>query len=284
MPDLPIVDSHLHFWDPGYLRIPWLDANPLLQRPFGPAEFAQASAGLDVQGIIFVQADVADVYALSEAAWVARLAQVDTRIKAIVPFAPLEFGEQARTFLEALTAIGSLVKGVRRIYQGAPATFCLQPGFVRGVQLLPEYGLSCDLCLRHEQLPNTVQLVQQCPNTQFILDHIAKPDIAAGMLDPWRADMRRLASLPNVACKISGVVTEADHQRWTLADIKPYVLHALEVFGEDRVAFGGDWPVILGAAGYRRWVDSLDVLTADLTLAARRKLWAENARRLYRLG
>jgi L-fuconolactonase len=115
------------------------------------------------------------------------------------------------------------------------------------------------------------------------MDHIAKPNIRAGQLDPWREQMSELASLPNCYCKISGVVTEADHERWTIDDVRPYVMHALEAFGEDRSVFGGDWPVVLSASSWQRWVDTLDELTADFSPEAKRKLWAENARRLYRL-
>jgi len=205
------------------------------------------------------------------------------RIRGIVAYAPLEFGDQARAFLEALLAVGPLVKGVRRLLQGLPVEFCLQPAFVRGVQLLPEYGLSFDLCIRHQHLANAVRLVQQCPNTRFILDHIAKPAIAVGMLDPWRQQLTQLAACPNVSCKVSGVVTEADMQHWTVQDIAPYILHTLEVFGEDRVAFGSDWPVVLQASAYRRWVEALDSLTAGLSAEGRRKLWAGNAERFYGL-
>jgi L-fuconolactonase len=263
--------------------MPWLDGNPLLNRRYGLSEYTEASAGLDVEGLVYVQTEVAESYALLEAQWVADLARRDARIRGIVPFAPLEYGERVRAYLDALVLISPLIKGVRRIYQGAPVDFCLQADFVRGVQLLPDYGLSFDLCLRHQHLQNTVKLVQQCPNTQFMLDHIAKPDIAAQALDPWRQQMRQLAAFPNVSCKISGVLTEANQQNWTVADVKPYIRHALEVFSPDRVAFGGDWPVVLEAAAYRRWVETLDTLTSDLPLESRRKLWAGNAVTFYRL-
>lgn len=151
------------------------------------------------------------------------------------------------------------------------------------MRLLAEYGLSCDICIQHEQLAATIALVRQCPEVQFMLDHLGKPAIKAGQLEPWRTQLAELAALPNVLCKISGVATEADHAGWTVEQIAPYVRHALDVFGDDRVAFGGDWPVVLLASEYRRWVDALDALTHDRSPAARRKLWAENARRFYRL-
>jgi L-fuconolactonase len=283
VPDVPIIDAHLHLWNPDRLPLPWLAGNTLLDRPYGLAAFDEATAGLDMQGMVYLQTEVAEAFALLEAREVADLARRDARLRGIVPFAPLEFGERSRTYLEALVAIGPLIKGVRRIYQDAPVDFCLRPDFVRGVRLLAEFDLSFDLCLKHRHLANTLRLVEQCPDTRFIVDHIAKPDIAAQVLDPWREQLRQLASFPNVSCKISGVVTEADHHRWTVEDVKPYVLHALESFGDDRVAFGGDWPVVLQAAGYRRWVDTLDNITAGLPRAARQKLWADNAVRFYRL-
>jgi L-fuconolactonase len=159
----------------------------------------------------------------------------------------------------------------------------LRPGFIKGAQILPEYGLSCDLCCRHTQLANTVELVRQCPETAFVLDHIAKPNIREDGLDSWREHMSAMAAFPNVTCKISGVVTEAQPQSWTVDDIRPYVHHALTAFGEDRVLFGGDWPVVLNASSYLRWVDALDEITKDFSLEAKRKLWADNARKFYRL-
>jgi L-fuconolactonase len=126
-------------------------------------------------------------------------------------------------------------------------------------------------------------LVRRCPGTRFVLDHVGKPDIAAGLLDPWRAEILALAALPNVACKVSGMVTEADPTAWTVADLEPYVAHVLTSFGEERVLFASDWPVVTLAADYLRWVETLDGLTIGLSEPARRKLWADNARRVYRL-
>ncbi|MBI3943474.1 MAG: amidohydrolase family protein, partial [Chloroflexi bacterium] len=231
------------------------------------------------------QVEVAPPYALLEARWVAELARQDPRIKGIVAWAPLEFGEQVRAFLAALKAESPLVKGIRRIVQSEPDdNFCLQPGFVRGTQILPEFGLTSDICINYRQLPATIQMVRQCPDTEFILDHIGKPDIKSGNLDPWREGISELASFPNVICKISGMVTEADHRKWSAENLAPYLNHILDAFGEDRIAYGGDWPVAFQASTYPRWVATLDQLTAHLSPSARRKLWAENARRFYRLG
>jgi L-fuconolactonase len=151
------------------------------------------------------------------------------------------------------------------------------------VQLLSDYGLSFDICINHSQMANTIELVQQCPQTVCILDHIGKPDIKAGLLNPWRDHVRQLAAMEQVVCKISGMVTEADIQNWTIDDLRPYFEHVFECFGENRVLFGGDWPVVTPAASYRRWVDALDELTTGLSDSAKRNLWSDNARRIYRL-
>jgi L-fuconolactonase len=154
---------------------------------------------------------------------------------------------------------------------------------VRGNGLCGELGLVSDICCNYLQLAENVELVRRCPGTTFVLDHIAKPDIRGGEFEPWASQMRDLASLPNVVCKISGVSTEAHHDRWTIADIEPYVMHALDCFGEERVLFGGDWPVSTLATTYRRWVETLDELTTALPETAKRKLWSDNAKRVYRL-
>lgn len=283
MLDIPIVDAHVHLWDPTRFRMPWVDGNEVLDRPYGVREYRQHTEGLRIEAMVYLQVEVAPAYALLEAEWVAERAREEPRLRGIVPWAPLEFGDQARAFLEALLATSPLVKGVRRNIQDEDVSFCLQPGFVRGTQLLPEYGLSSDICIRREQLPAVIDLVRRCPDTSFILDHLGGPNIREHVLDPWREQIKALAALPNVMCKVSGMVTQADHRRWTTEDLRPYLEHVTAAFGEDRVVFGGDWPVSYQAAPYRRWVEALDELTASLSPEAKRKLWAENARRFYRL-
>ena len=127
--------------------------------------------------------------------------------------------------------------------------------------------------LRPEHAPQLEQMIARHPNVRVIVDHIGKPDIKAKMWEPWHSEIRQLASLPNVLCKVSGMVTEADPDTWTTEDLRPYVEHVLASFGEDRVAFGGDWPVAFQASPYHRWVETLDGLTASLSPAAKRKLW-----------
>jgi L-fuconolactonase len=284
MPDFPIIDAHVHLWNPTRFRMPWLDDNELLNKPYELAEYRKHTQGVDIEGIVYLEVDMAPAYGLLEAQWVANLAKKDPLVQGIVAWGPVEDGDCFRTYLDALVTTGPLVKGVRRILQSeADANYCLRPGFVRGIQLLSEYDLSFDICIYQHQLAGVIQLVEQCPNINFMLDHIAKPVIVGRNLDPWREEMQALAAFPNVMCKVSGMVTEADLDTWTMDDLAPYLEHVLTVFGEDRVAFGGDWPVVLNASSYLRWVQTLDALTAHLSDEARHKLWAENARRFYRL-
>jgi L-fuconolactonase len=278
------VDAHVHLWDPQQFPMPWLDHTPALNKPFGLSDFPHRSAGHTIDTLVYVEVDVVPGYALLEARWIANLAAHDARLKGIVAAAPVELGERARSYLVALQAISPLIKGVRRNLQDEQdATFCLQEDFVHGVRLLPTYGLSFDICIRHWQLPMVIELVRRCPDTLFILDHLGKPAIKEHLLDPWRQHLAQLAASPNVWCMISGLVTEAYHHGWTPEQLAQYVAHALEVFGEDRVVFGGDWPVLLLSTSYDRWIETLDGLTQHISPAAQRKLWQDNARQFYRL-
>jgi L-fuconolactonase len=283
MPDFPIIDAHVHLWDPSRFRIAWLDGASVLDKPYGLTEYQEHSREVEIEAVVYLEVDVVPSYAFLEAQYVA--ARANPHLQGIVAHAPIEYGERARTYLAALRALGPRIKGVRRLLQGeADPNFCLQPDFLRGVQILPEYGFSFDICIKHHQLGAVIEMVRRSPGTSFILDHIGKPDIKGHVLDPWREQISELAALPNVVCKVSGLVTEADHQHWSVDDLVPYVSHVLEAFGEERVIFGGDWPVALLATTYTRWVETLDALTANLSPGAKRKLWVENARRFYRLS
>lgn len=274
-----IVDSHLHFWDPEVLRYAWLEGFPSIRRRFGPEEWTAASSGLEIGQFIFVQADCAHDQGLAEVEWVVSLA--DPRLAGIVAFAPLERGRAAKPMLEAL-ASKLLVKGIRRLIQGEAEGFARRADFQEGVRLLAEFGFSFDLCLKHHQLGETLELVAACPKVSFVLDHIAKPDIRQGLRQPWEGEIAALAKFPNVSCKISGMITEADWQHWTSADLRPYLDHVLECFGEDRLLFGGDWPVLNLAGAYQRWFQEVQQWTSDWPNSAAGKFYRENARRIYR--
>ena len=278
----PIIDSHIHFWDPNLLSYPWLARQPAINRPFLPADLLEQAQEVDLQGIVFVQAGANDADGFAEAKWVTALAAAEPRIMGIVAFAPLEQGEAVRPHLDALAKL-PLVKGIRRLIQTEGVDFCIQPDFVRGVQLLSEYGYSFDLGIRSDQLANSIRLVEQCPGVLFVVDHFGKPAVAGGVMDPWREELVTLAGLPNVYCKISGLATEADRDNWTREQLKPYIEHALDAFDVEGVMYGGDWPVSTLAIGYQEWIGTVNWAAADIDDTARRMLFVDNAVSFYRL-
>jgi L-fuconolactonase len=283
MPSFPIIDTHLHIWDLERLRYPWLASVPKLNSNHLIADFHRACGSVQVSKMVFVQCDCDPAQAFEEAAWVSEVAKTDERIRGIVAWAPLERGDGAEAALARL-AENPLVKGIRRLIQSeADLGFCLRPNFVRGVQLLHAHGFTFDLCINHRQLANTIKLVRLCPDVQFVLDHIGKPLIKAALLDPWRAEMTELAKMENVWCKLSGLAAEADHANWTPADLRPYIDHAMECFGFDRVMFGGDWPVSTLATDYPRWVKTVDDALRGSTPENLQQLYVRNAEQFYRV-
>jgi L-fuconolactonase len=256
----------VHFWDPAARHHDWLAGTPALRARFAPEDLAPARHAPD--GVVFVEADCRDAEALDEVAWVASLG--DPRIRGIVANAPLERGANA-------VVAHPLVVGVRRQIEPRPASFALE--LVAGVRRLGELGLPFDACVSHGQLPAVALLADACPETTIVLDHLGKPDVAAGRLDPWRADLAALAARANVVCKLSGLSTEADAASWE-GDVRPYLRHALDVFGPDRCLAGSDWPVLTQVASYERW---FDVLVEVLAPGERDAVLGGNAERVYGL-
>lgn len=284
MPDFPIIDSHLHIWDPRVLNYPWLSGAGKLNRAFLPADYRAACGSVDVEAMVFLECDAHRDQAFDEADWVRQQAAIDPRIAALVCFAPLEEGDAVRGHLEKLKA-GDKVVGVRRIYQDEPDTnFCLQPGFVAGVRALADYDLSFDMCIKHPHLGASIELARACPETRIVLDHIGKPGIEDGLMEPWRGQMAELAACENVVCKLSGVATEASHAAWTRADLRPFIDVALQAFGPDRIMFGGDWPVATMAITPPEWVSIVDEAVSGYTEAERRSIYRGTAARFYKLG
>jgi len=273
-----IIDSHVHYWNPAHLMYPWLDEVAVLKRPYLPLDYSQAT-NEDVSGVIFVQADCLPEQGLAEVDWIVGL---ESLVRAIVAFAPLELGEAVHPYLVQLQQ-RPLVKGVRRLIQSEAADFALQPDFICGVQLLAEYGFCFDICIKHHQLTAVIELVRQCPETQFVLDHIGKPDIVQGEYETWQKNIRRLAEFENVHCKLSGVITEADWDGWTVADIRPYLEHIIESFGTNRIMFGSDWPVVNLAGSFSRWRDALLAIVHALNAQEKDKLFSLNAIKFYGL-
>lgn len=278
---MKLIDSHMHLWNPNLLTYEWLSDAPPLNRPFLPSDFRAAADGFEIESAVFVQADCLPEQGIEEVKWISQIA-VDIPLSGIVAFTALEQGDAARATLESLTAY-PLVKGIRRLIQSEPAGFSTQPDFIKGVQALVDYGFSFDLCIHHYQLPDVIKLVDQCPQVSFVLDHIGKPDMAHGEIVRWREDIQALAHYPNVSCKLSGMVTEANHANWTPDDLRPYVEHLLNTFGVQRLMFGSDWPVCTLATSYQRWLETTQQFVSHLSIDDQQRIFYSNAKRFYRL-
>jgi L-fuconolactonase len=283
MIDFPIVDSHVHLLDTKRFKYSWAAAAPALQRDFTPEDLTRAAAPATIDAFVFAEVDVDDPQYLDEARWVEELSKEDKRLKGCVAALPMERGAVLESEMEALSKL-SVTRGVRRLIQNQKdPRYVLQPKFIEAVKLLPRYKLSFDVCIFHTQMENTLAFMRQCPEVSFILDHIGKPGVKAGLLDPWRAHFKAMAQLPNVVCKLSGVTTEADHSSWTREQLRPYIDHVINCFGFDRVMYGGDWPVSELAGRYGDWLATLDWATSGCSAAEKRKLFRNTAIRAYRL-
>ena len=279
-----IIDTHVHLWDPALLTYAWHAGNAVLNRAYVVEDYLAATKGIDIEKIVFVQAECDPSEAEAEVAWVSTLAEKSPLIKGITAWAPVYRGATAVDAHIGSLKSYPLVKAVRQIIQfEEDIDFCIKPDFVAGVQALGKHGLPFELCVLHYQLPNTIKLVSQCPDVSFILDHIGKPDIKNGVMDPWRADIETLAAMPNVVCKISGLVNEAKHHAWRVQDLAPYVQHILDCFGPARVMYGGDWPVMLMAAEYRDWYAAFETIVGAHAGADVIDKMRDNAVRIYKL-
>lgn len=281
MRPLPIVDSHIHFWDPGERHHAWLSEQPTLRRRFGPDDVPTGHH--DVVGFVFVQADCRDGEALDEVAWVTSLAEAEPRVQAIIAHAALDRGHEVYDHLMRLANTPRVV-GVRRLLQDEPNALLAQPSFIAGVQLLAGFGFTFDLCVRHGQLRAVAELVAACPEVTFVLDHLGKPPVASRALDPWRADLGTLARRPNVLCKLSGLTTEAAPGSWRTADLTPYLAHAIDVFGPERCLVGSDWPVATLATSYEHWFDLVFVALSGISENELRGVFYGNAAAAYGLA
>lgn len=283
MLEYPIIDTHVHFWDPQRLRYHWLNGIEKLNKPYLPANYNAACGAVHVEKLVFVQCDCLPEQSIREVEFVNELAGNDSRIAGIVAFAAVERGKDVRNDLQKLSR-EPRVKGIRRLLQGeSDVEFCLRPEFLEGVTQLAEFGLSFDICIRHPQLKASTEMVRRLPQVQFVLDHVAKPDIKSQLFDPWKSELKELSELPNVSCKISGMVAEADLENWKPADLRAYIDHVVDCFGPERIMFGSDWPVVLLASSYERWVETLLDTVSSMNHEDRRRLFHDNAARFYRL-
>ncbi|MFD7697094.1 amidohydrolase family protein [Streptomyces sp. NPDC059805] len=290
------VDAHHHVWRPASALGPapgpgprrrvhtWLDAPGMadLRRDFTMADLAPSAraAGIDRTVLVQVLAD------LDETTEFLSLASADDLIAGVVGWADLTSDGLADT-LDALRAApgGDRLVGLRHLVQSEPDPGWLnRPDVRRGLHTVAQRDLVYDLLVLPHQLPAAISTVRELPDLTFVLDHLAKPPIATGALEPWASLVRELAAQPHVFCKLSGMVTEADHEDRSVTALRPYADVVLDAFGPQRVMFGSDWPVCLPAASYAEVVGAAEALTARLTPAERTEVFATTAERAYGLA
>lgn len=273
------IDAHQHFWKYSAEEYPWIAPEWPIRRDFLPQDLAPALRSAGIGGSVAVQAR----QTVEESRWLLELADQNPSILGVVGWVDLRsplVGDQLAFF-----GMHPKFVGVRHVVQDEPDDrFLLGADFVRGLALLREFDLTYDLLVYPRQLPAAVELVRRFPEQPFVLDHLGKPGIKAGELSPWRESIVELAKSPNVYCKVSGMVTEADWVGWKPADFRPFMDVVFEAFGEERLMFGSDWPVCLLAAPYH----CVNAVSSDYFTTkchhGREGVFGANAARFYGLS
>lgn len=273
------IDAHQHFWRYDAREYQWInDTMGALRRDFLPEDLAPEAERAGFDGSILVQVR----QTLEETRWLLDLAARHPFVMGVVGWVDLQ-SPDARAQLEAFAGESRLV-GVRHIAESEPDDrFLVRPEFCRGIALLEEFGLAYDILIHPRQLPAAVELVGRFEKQSFVLDHLAKPEIRRGEIRSWERELGRLAAHPNVFCKLSGLVTEADWRGWTAEQIRPYLDVAFDAFGADRLMIGSDWPVCTLAASYSTALGLVRSYLEDRPAAEREAVLGGNAWRFWRL-
>ncbi len=273
-----IIDAHHHFWRYTPEEYGWIpDRMAALRRDFLPADLKAEMDECAVEGAVTVQVR----QTLEETRWLLELADQTPFVKAVVGWAPLQSPDLERE-LEPYAGHSKL-RGVRHILQDEPANELMEDAaFNAGVSHLRRLGLSYDLLIYERHLPQAIRFVDRHPGVQMILNHVAKPRIAAGELEPWRSNLKELARRCNVTCKISGMITEANWSSWRKDNnLTQYFDIVLEAFGPKRLMFGSDWPVMLVAGSYRDWVRTVEGALSALSATEKDRIWSGTAESTY---
>ncbi len=274
-----IIDAHHHLWNFNEAEYAWMDDSmSILKQDYLPADLEIQLPGSNILGTIAVQAR----QKLEETQWLLEMAGRHPFIKGVVGWFDL-CSEKLQTQLNEFSPDPRLV-GARHVIHDEPDDdFMLRPAFIKGMEKLVQYNLAYDLLLFPKHLHRAYELVSLFPDQRFILDHLSKPFIKTGVLDPWVEEITALASLPNVWCKISGMVTEADHEHWKYEDFIPYMDTVMEAFGTDRIMLGSDWPVCRLAGDYQQVMDIPARYFNDLDPIDKEKIFRLNCIECYEL-
>lgn len=274
------IDAHQHFWIYDPREHGWIgDSMTSIRHDFLPVDLKPELDRSGFDGTVAVQVR----QTLEETRWLLELASGSSYIRGVVGWVDLR-SAQVRTQLESFAENPKLV-GIRHIVQSEPDDqFLLRPDFLRGISVLGEFDLAYDLLIYPKHLPVAAEFVRHFPGQRFVLDHMAKPPIKSGEIQSWARDIRDLALFPNIFCKLSGLVTEADWQRWTPEHLLPYLDAVFECFGPERLMIGSDWPVCTMAASYSQAVDIVKNYVSNSPVEVREAVLGGNAARFWKLA
>lgn len=273
-----IIDSHQHFWHFDPVRDSWItDEMQAIRRDFLPEDLLPVYRQNGIDGCVAVQADQSE----EETHFLLDLAETHDFIKGVVGWIDL-LAPDVEERLAYFSKYKKL-KGFRHIVQLEPDGFMLQEAFLHGIGKLEKFGYTYDIVIYPHQLDDAISLVKRFPNQKFILDHLGKPYIRRGILYPWDEKIHALGRFDNLYCKLSGIVTEADHVNWKEEDVKPYLDVIFDAFGSYRLLFGSDWPVCLLAADYSRVKALVRNYLRDRAFAQESEVWYQNAIDVYNL-
>jgi L-fuconolactonase len=274
-----LIDAHHHLWKYSAEQYPWITGDmELLQRDFLVDDLKKVVHQAGITGVVTVQAR----QTLEETEWLLALAGQNDFMRGVVGWVPLA-EEDVHYRLEQFSQFPKL-KAVRHVlHDEADDLFMLRNDFNRGIAHLKEFNLAYDLLIFERHLPQTIEFVDRHPHQIFVLDHIAKPLIRDGALSPWKASILKLAERNNVYCKLSGMVTEADWTNWREKDLQPYFDIVIEAFGPERLMFGSDWPVVLVASSYQRWIQTVQHAVSALSENEQAQILGRAAKLVYRL-
>ncbi len=271
------IDAHQHFWIYDQHRDAWItNEMAMIQRNFMPTDLAPVLKQNNVDGVVAVQAS----QSLSETNFLIDLSAIYAMIKAVVGWVDLQ-AEDVEEHLAQFRTV-PILKGFRHVIETEEdSDFLIRPSFLNGIKMLTKYNYTYDLLIRSRHFQSTLDCVGENPNQQFVLDHMAKPNIKNKEFDEWSLFIERLAKFPNVYCKVSGLVTEAEWRNWTLSEFEIYIQHVVSCFGKDRIMFGSDWPVCLLGAEYQDVMDIAENALGNLTEIERSRFWGGTAKKFY---
>ena len=272
-----ILDTHLHLVYPERFSYPWLSGAPEINRPWSVENYWREATPLGIEAALHMEVDVAEPDIEAESAFVLGLPGI---VGAIANGRPEH--EDFEQHLERMAALGG-VKGIRRLLQHQPPELSTTPTFIDNVRRLARYGMSFDICVKSHELPYAPPLIRACPDTQFVLDHCGNPKIGDAEWEAWTTRLEAVAELPNVVCKVSGVLANVTPD-WTVDQVRPYVEFVIEKFGWDRVVWGSDHPVVTLFADLTRWVEASREIVKGASSDEQAKLFHRNAERVYRVA